>query len=276
MANMVSTKSSMQNEEQRIDNDEMGLKDILSFFKRSHRPILLFGVVGLVFASTYLALVSKKYEAGWQMQMAQFVDNSNKSNCEEPAALIQRLRTPTVYPVEVQQNCGIEGVDFSDYLGGKLKVDAIKGVNNAVTMKVSASSKEQAKQCAEAVVAMIVVQQRGLIEERLAGRQVQLAQYQQSLQEERQQLEKITKSELGNFAYLTKLDKLSWLRTRIDALQEEAMLSKLHPAKLLAPIYAPNTPVSTKTGLVLLLGLALGVMLGLLYALGREGWRRVI
>lgn len=101
-----------------------------------------------------------------------------------------------------------------------------------------------------------------------------MLQYQQALREEQQQLDKIKKSELDYFAYLAKLDKLSWLRTRIDVLQEEVLLSQLHPAKLIAPIYVPNKPVSLKVGLVLRLGLALGLMLGLLYTLGREGWRK--
>ena len=157
---------------------------------------------------------------------------------------------------------------------GAIQITAIKNVANAVEMRVRASTHEQAMKCAVAVVAMTVTQQRSLIEERLAGRQNQLTQYQQALREEMQQLEKIKKSELGNFAYLAKLDKLSWLRTRIDVYQEEVFLSRLHPAKLITPIYASKKPVPRRVGLVLILGLMLGLMLGVLYAFGREGWRR--
>lgn len=207
--------------------------------------------------------------------MAQVISNSNSSSIEEPVALIQRLRAPTVYPMEVQQSCGTpEGVEFGDYLDGKLKVDAIKGVANAVEMVVSSPSPDQARKCAEGIFAMLVAQQRDLIEERLAGRKEQLLQYQQALQEELQYLEKIKKSELVNLGYLAKLDKLGWLRIRIDVLQEEALLSKRHPAKLIAPIYVPNKPVLKRVGLVLLLGMMFGLMLGVLYALGREGWRK--
>lgn len=269
----------MQNEEQQTVSDEISLQSIVDFLRRNQRLMVFWILAGLLFSIAYLAQVPKKYEAKWQIQMAQYVNSNNSNNgnvnSEEPAELIQRLRAPTIYPIGVQQSCGMpENGEFGEYLGGTLKVDLVKNVTNAVEMKVSTTSQDQAKKCAEAIVAMIVAEQRGLIEERLAGRQAQLLKYQQAMREEQQQLETIKKSELGNFGYLAKLDKLSWLRTRIDALQEEALLSQMHPAKLIAPIYAPGKPVSSKAGLLLLLGVLLGLMLGVLSALLREGWRK--
>lgn len=249
------------------------------FLKRNQKVIALFGIVGLLISSAYVIQTPKVYEAGWQMQMAQFSksnsSSSSDSNSEEPAALVQRLRSPTTYSIEVQQDCGIpENEESGEYLNKKLEVQTIKESRSAVQFKFRAPSPAQAKQCADAVVKMIKAQQRSLIEERFAGRQPQLAQYQLALVEEQQQLEKIKKSELGNFGYLAKLDKLSWLRTRIDALQEEALLSQMYPAKLIAPIYVPSKPVSGKARLQLLLGIVLGLMLGVLYAFGREAWRK--
>lgn len=265
----------MQNEGQQTISNEISLRDIVDFLKRNQRLMVFWGLAGLLLSTAYVALAPKKYEARWQMQMAQFINGNVYINGEEPAALLQRLRAPTVYPVEVQQSCGIpENWEFGDYLGGTLKVEITKNVANTVDMKVYASNSDQAKKCAEVIVAMIMAQQRSLIEERLAGRQAQLAQYQNALREEQRQLETIKKSQLGNFGYLAQLDKLSWLRTRIDALQEEAFLSQMHPAKLGAPIYAPSKPVSSKVGLLLLLGVSLGLMLGVLYALVRDGWRK--
>lgn len=261
----------MQNENPQTAGDEISLKDIVDFLKRNWKLIVFCGVTGLLISSAYVILAPKKYEARWQMQMAQF----SNTNIEEPVALIERLRSPTAYPVEVRQHCGMpENGEFGDYLNNKLEVQVIKNLTKRVQFKFRAANHEQAKQCAETIVAMVMAQQRSLIEESLAGRQVQLAQYQLALTEEQKQLEKIKKSDLGNFGYLAKLDKLSWLRTRIDALQEEALLSQMHPAKLMAPIYAPSKPIPHKTGLVLLLGMSLGFMLGVLYALGREVWRK--
>lgn len=275
----------MQNVEWQTTRAKISLKDILSFLKRNALLIVTAVVAGVGLSVAYVAQVPKSYEAKWQMQMAQFVNSNGNGNgngnsisygnSEEPAALIQRLRVSLVYPVAVRLSCGMsQDGDLEDYLGGALDVKVSKNIATAVEMKFHAPSVAQARQCAEAIVAMIVEQQRGLIEERMAGRPEELTQYQQALREEQQQLGEIKQSELSNISYLSKLDKLSWLRTRIDALQEEVMLSKKHPAKLVAPIFVSSKPVSPKVSLILIFGVSLGLMLGVLYALGREGWRR--
>lgn len=70
MENMVSSKSSMKNEEPRMANAGISMKDIVDFFMRNQRRILLCGVAGLLFTTANLALTPSKYEARWQMQMA--------------------------------------------------------------------------------------------------------------------------------------------------------------------------------------------------------------
>lgn len=267
------------------EGNEFGLVEAIAFLKNNRKSIILGGLVGLLISVAYVVLTPKKYEARWQVQMANFgiskvsnnISNKDSNNVsEDPAALIQRLRTPTAYTAEVQQTCGMPtNGEYGDYLNGSLKVIAVKNVANAVEMTLTSPSPESARKCAEAIVAMIVAQQRSQIEESLAGRQAQAAEYQQALLEEQQQLEKIKKSELGNFGYLARLDKLSWLRARIDELHEEALQSQMHPAKLVAPIYVPSKPVSPKLAPALLLGVLLGMMLGLLYAIGREVWRKM-
>lgn len=277
----------MQNEQERTA-DEIGLNDVMVFLKSNRRSIVLGGFIGLSFAIAYIGLTPNKYEARWQVQMAKFVNNGNVSAnsngtnsisfslSEDPAALIQRLRVPTVYSPAVRQSCGVnEGSDPGEDLGGRLKVNLIKNVNDSVEMKVVSSSRDQAMKCAEALTGMIVEQQRDLIVERLAGRQTQLAEYRKALLVEQQQLEKLRNSELGNFGYLAKLDQVSWLRTRIDGLQEEAMLSQLHPARLTTPIYVPSGAVSPAVGMSLVLGALLGLMFGLIFALAREVWRKM-
>lgn len=269
----------MKNEGMQTEDNEIGLIDVLIFLKNNRRRIMLGGLVGILLSVAYVALTPKKYEARWQVQMAQFA-NSNcgtSNNAEEPVTLIQRLRIPTAYSIEVRQGCGMpEDGEFGEYLGGTLKVEAAKNAVNVVDMKITGSGLEKVKICAEAITSMIVAQQRALIEERSVGRQVQLAQYEQALKEEQQQLERIKRSELGNFGYLAKLDKLSRLHTKIDGLQEEILLAQLRPARIVAPIYVPSKPISPKAGFILLMGLALGLILGVLYAIGKAIWGRMV
>ncbi|MBI5890605.1 MAG: hypothetical protein HZB47_07995 [Nitrosomonadales bacterium] len=261
----------MQNEKQQAASDGISLRDFVDFFKRNYQLIVGGGVAGLLFSTAYVSVEPNKYEASWQMQMAQ----ANNSNSEEPAALIQRLRMPTAYPVEVQQACGMpDGGEFSEYLGGTLKVEAIKNVTNAVGMKIRVSSPVQAKQCADAIVAMVVAQQRGLIEERLAGRSELILFIEQMLQRDMQLFESLRRNENGSLKYLAKLERINSLNARLDALKEEVLMSTQHPAKVTVPIFVPSKPVPHRLGLLLLLGVSLGLMLGVLYALGRDGWRR--
>lgn len=267
----------MLEEKQQAASVEISLKGIVKFFKCNQRIIVFFCFVGLMLAAAYILLAPKKYEAKWQMEMSQFGSNSNSNNnnIEEPVALIHRLQFSSTYPAAVKQSCDMpEDGEYGEYLGGKLTVQIVSSVDRVVSMKLRAHSVMQARQCAEAIVAMIIAQQQGLVEERLAGRKEQLLQYQQTMLEEQQQLEVIKKSDLSGFAYLSQLDKLSALRTRIDGLKEETFLSTKHPAKLTFPMIVSNRPVSPKVGLVLPLGVLLGLMLGVLSALVRDKWRR--
>ena len=277
----------MQNEILQSTDAEISMKDIAKFVKCNLKLIVGCGIAALLTCSAYIILAPKQYEAKWQMQMAQFrssnsnssnsnSSNSSNSNSEEPAALVERLRSPTAYSTEVQQHCGMPANgEFGDYLDKRLEVKTIQNMTTAVGMKYRAVTPAQAKQCAESIVSMIITQQRSLIEEQLAGRQTQLVKYQQTLVEEQRLLEKMNKSELGSLDFLAKHDKLRWLRSRIDELQEESLLSRMHPAKLISPIYMPSKPISPKAGLVLPSGTLMGLMLGILFALGREVWRKV-
>lgn len=255
------------------ESDEINLKDFLAFLKRNYLFIFLCGVFGLIFSAGYLAYTPKLYESRMQLQMAQFKSNSN---IEEPAALISRLRGITAYPIEVLASCAIpEGAEMRDYLDGRIKVEVIKNVADIVEMRIKATSQELSRYCAEKIISMIVNQQINMIEQHLAGRQIQLLKYQQAMKEEINQIEKIKNPALTNFAYLARLDKLSFLRTRIDELQEEAFIAYKHPAKLIAPIDVSKKPVFPKVGLVIMLGTLLGLMLGLMYTLVRTVWHKV-
>ena len=271
-----------------MDKSSVGIEiaDIINLIKRNARRILLFTGIGLLFAAAYVFITPKKYEARWQLQMAFFSSNNNSnsysnsnsnSNSEEPEALVQRLHFPTTYPVAVRQICGLFEEDvMNDFLAKGFESRTVKNVAASVEMKLRADSIAQAQQCAEAIVAMISKQQTQIISDRMAGRYEQLQQYQQAFQEEQQQLASITSTELGRFAYLAKLDKLSWLRSRVDALQEETLLSLKHPTKLTAPIFVSSKAVSPKVPLVILMGILLGLMAGVLYCLFRDGVRRDI
>lgn len=261
----------MQQQKIESNNKSISLKDIVVFLRCNLALIVACGVIGIVFSLIYISVTPNSFEARWQLAMAQI----NNSNSEEPTALIQRLKSPTTYTARVFQACDKSGDDVGEYLDKALQVRTVKNVPNIIEFTLRVSNKELATQCANALIAMVIDQQRELIRERLSGRQEQLVQYEHALKEEMQQLEQLKKTELGNFGYLANLDKLTWLRTRIDALQEELFLSQKHPAKLTSPLLVSNKPVAPKKSLIMIIGLLLGLLLGLVYAMSREGWRKL-
>lgn len=189
--------------------------------------------------------------------------------------MIQRLRSPTVYASEVKQSCGMPGNgEFGDYLGGILIVNSFKNLANSIDMKVIASSPEEAKRCADSLVTMIVAQQRSLIEERLSGRQELMREMQQVLKREQLFSLKIKNLQIGNFEHFAKLNRINTLLMRIDALHEEILMSEKFPTKLLSPMYVSSKPVSPRINVVIIFGMALSLLLGVLYAMGREGWSK--
>lgn len=252
---------------------EVSLKDIVSSFRQEWKMIAFSGVMGLLLSAIYVSLIPEKYEAIWQIQMARF----GVVNSEEPTMLIQRLRLPTAYPVEVRRSCGVsEDEVLGDYLGGKLEIQPTLNIPTSVDMKFYAASSVQAKQCAEAIVVMLVEQQRDLAEAQrsLATSEKKITKYQRELAEELQQLEKIKNPALASVAYLTRLDQIAWLRHKIREEREDVLPVRIVPARLMAPIYVPGKPVPSKVQQVLLLGVLLGLLLGMLYALGKDGWSR--
>lgn len=272
----------MQNEIQSSSSEEIALKDIVDFFRLNQRLIVIW-LVGVVLLSVaYFLMAPKKYEVKWQIHMAQSVASNRDSSgisfnsIEEPSALVQRLRFPSIYPATVGISCGMsQDDDIGEYLDGALDVQAVKGVAAAVEMKFRARSVDVARQCAEAIVSMVVEQQAALIEERLVGRREQLSRYQKALLDEQRQLEQMKKKDLSNFAYLSKLDQLSLLRSRVEAFQEEIFLSTKHPAKLTAPILVSNKPISPKLSLVMFFGVLFGFMFGMIHALIRNVWSKI-
>lgn len=263
-----------KSEEMQTEGYGIGLVEAFSFLKCNRKYIFLGGLAGLMFAVVYIGLTPKKYEASWHMKMAQYVYANKITSIEEPGALAERLRSPTTYSDEVKKICAMPvGGEFGEYLGGALKVDVIKNSSDVLAMKLTALSTEQASSCAEAIATMIIKQQRTFVEESLAGSQQQLIQYKQILKEEQADLEKLKKSEASSLGYLVKFGQLSSLRARIGSLQEEIFSSQLHPARLVSPIYVPSKSGSPKVVFVSLLGIALGLMLGLLSALIIKAWR---
>lgn len=258
-------------------NDEINLKDIINFFKVNGKFIAAVAAATFLLSVVYVQLAPRKYEASALLQMARLQNSKvGLKSIESPASLAERLRYPASYSAATLQQCGVVDTEaLGEYLGGMLKVRALRPMPDVLEIKVRALTQETAKHCAEAIVQMTGTRQHDLVEAELLGTSENLAHKRQALADELRQLKSIGNAQTGNFGYLAKLDKLSALRTSIDALQEEVSFARRNPAKLSAPIYAPAGPVWPKVRLILFFGLFIGVLFGVLLALAKLAWRRI-
>jgi len=243
------------------------------FVGRNKALLGSFGLAGLLLAIVYLWASQSVYEVRWQLYMAQYAvvtdKGSNTLNAEEPAALIQRLRPVTTYTTNVLKECGHQNSE-GDYLNKTLAVQVVKNIPNLVEFKLKVPSIDLGRRCSEMIVSMITEQQAALIVERQAGKKDQLIKYQKELDKELEQLGRLKKGALDNFAYLAKQDKLSWLRTRVANLEEELDLSQRFPARLNAPVFLLNKPIAPNGPLILFVGVILGMLIGALSVWLRE------
>jgi hypothetical protein len=257
----------MQLNTYQAETDGISLKSITYFLKRNVSTFIVGGLAGIIVATAFVLLVPKRYESKMQLRMAQLGNGS----IEDPTAFSQRLRALTVYPGNVLQACEkFDEEELGGYLDGVVEVATVKNVPNIVEMKVRGSSPEQVKNCSESIMQMIVEQQSDLIREKLIGHKTQIAMYLQTLRDENRNLENIKRPDIGGIAYLSVLGKISWLRSRIDTLQEEEMLSQVHPTKLTVPIFISQRQTFPRVRLTLLIGILIGLSAGALVAFNRR------
>lgn len=256
---------------------EISLRDAVHFLKRAWKFLVVCGVAGLFIASTYVVVTRapEKYQAAGQIQMA---TTKEGNNIEDPEMLVERLRLPTAYPIEVRQSCGMpEDGEFGEHLGGALEIKPSKNVKGIAEVIILAGNTNQAKDCVGAIVKMIIGQQQNLVEAQFAVQNELMVRYRKLLAEEQQKFEKIKMTEFSLVRSAGLLGNLSWLNSRINSLQEELATSKAQPAKLIAPIYAPGKPVPTQSNVGrVLFGAFLGLMLGAFSAFVLEAWRKSV
>lgn len=261
----------MQTDMETAGNDEIELKDIIEFARENFKLIAATTLVAVALSLVYLMVTPKKYEGSLLLQMAQ----QGEAVIEAPVKLAVRLRYATSYTEAVTMACGFESLGaVGDNLGGMLKTSVLKLVPNVLELKLRATSPEEVSQCSAALSMMIAKQQHDLMEEHLIGKRATLEMLQQLETTHSKQLQYARKAEMGDYGFLVIMDKLSSLRTRIAALQEELQPTNLQSAKVLVPLNITPYPVFPNKKITLIIGLLGGVFLGVMFALIRNVVRK--
>jgi uncharacterized protein involved in exopolysaccharide biosynthesis len=273
--------SQSHNQEQSLDLNaqELSLIDILRFLKGAWKLMALAGMLGLATSIAYLALTPKQYEAVAQITMAQIGAANNNNNInplginiEEPALLIARLSSPTSFTPPVIAACGLEhDANAAQALSKSVKLAIPKGVVNVVELKTVGPTPQTAQACNLAVYELIKTTQSQIIAPYIEEAKVKLLDDEARLAKAKDLVAKADKSGSAmGAAYLSTRDEIRYLLDEISALKNVLTSNQSRATRLIAPVYAGDTPIAPKKRVALIAGLFAGLCLGLLIALARQ------
>ncbi|MBU3590681.1 hypothetical protein ICN11_01430 [Polynucleobacter sp. 78F-HAINBA] len=259
------------------DDNDISLIDILRFLKSAYKAIAIFGLAGIALSIAYLAMTSKQYEASVQIAMAQIGATNNNINppginIEEPALLISRLSSPTSYTPEVIAACGLQGqANATVSLSKSIKLTPAKGVASVVELKTFGLTPQAAQECALGVFELIKTTQAQIVAPYIEEAKIKLADDQERLQKAKDLVARSDKSGAAMSAsYLSTRDEIRYLLDEITALKNVVTSNQNRATRMVAPIYASDTPIAPKKRMALAAGLLGGLFLGLLIALARQ------
>jgi LPS O-antigen subunit length determinant protein (WzzB/FepE family) len=244
----------------------MELTHNMVFIKSNRRLIALFILSGLALAVIYLAVAPKTYQAVGLIKMAQL----NGVDIESPEIVKIRMALAGTYSESLIASCNEHASTSPEQFALNIKFETLKKSTSEIELKLPASSVTLAQKCAQDVFELVRQQQEQLIDERLLGRAEIVQVTQASLAKDLQTANSIAINRDSNLGFMSRLERINALKAKLDSLAEEKIMAHLHPAKLIAPIYAANKPIAPKPVLLMLLGVLLGLTLGILFAWFRQ------
>lgn len=263
--------------------DEISLKDIVDFVVESWKAVVLTGLLGLVGSVAYLWMTPNQYQANAQIKMAQISANNNNNNntnplgvnIEDPNLLMARLKLPTTYTAQEIKECGLESSTTAyEDLAATAKFSAVKGVGSMIELKINRDSKEVAVGCAQSLFENIKASQNQIIKPYIEEAKTLLVRYQDRLTNSQSLVSRADKSGAAlSAAYLANRDEVKFLTEEILRLNTFITTADTRQAKLVSPIYASDIPVAPKKRIALTAGLFVGLFLGLLWMLGKRGYK---
>lgn len=263
-----------------VTKDEISVEDVINFFLESWKVILVTGLIGILGAAGFIAVMPSQYEATARIQMMQIGSVSNTTNplgvnLEDPNLIIARLKLPSSYEFNQVKACGIDQENYpNELLVGLVKLEPVKGVSSIVELKIRMQSKDHAINCAQAVFYKIRDSQNAIMKPHIEEAKVLLKKYQIRLLEAQSIIGRADKAgDAFSAVYLINRDEMKFLTDESIRLNAFISSSETRQAKLVAPIYASDIPVFPKKKISLLMGLLAGLFLGVFIVMVRKFWR---
>lgn len=262
-------------------DDEIGVRDIVQFFKQGKRWIIGTFLVCLLLGGTYVLLVPPRYEASANIEMATVAGTP----VEAPNILAEKLKLPLYYSAGTYKVCGVEGELPSP---GQFLANQLKPVVNKnapiVSVKFRAKTTSDAKKCLESVIVDVKKSQNSLSKPIIDKKNVQLQTLLQKLKDAENLLTLLTESQVKFgindskssvdtmllATVLAKESEIKDLRNQINEMQISLTEPHTRNTTLVTPIYASDSKVEPKRALVMLFSAFGGLLLGVLLFAGRK------
>lgn len=256
--------------------DEISIRDIINFLVDSWKLIILTGFLGLIASIAYLALTPNQYLAAAQIKIPQLIDknlNFSLSNYnDDSSVMIARLKFPSSYEAEDVKACGFDSSNTSfDAIQKNIKVSLMKDARSIIELNVKHDSKEIAAACVQSLFENIKLYQNKLIEPLIKKANHYLVKNQNRLNTLQSYISQTDKSggALSNI-YLAYRDEVNFLKEEIYRLNIFIESADLSQVSLISPIYASDIPVSPQRTKSLILGFMVGLLIGLIFAIGKR------
>jgi hypothetical protein len=253
---------------------ELGLVDIALFIRGNWKTFFIFICAGVLLAIIFLILYPKQYEATSQMQVAQLVTNKNNNgeasiiNIENPAILMNRLKSPLTYDENTLLVCGF--TNNASAMAMAVKSNIPKGATNTLEIKFQSKSKDVAIKCLAELFLLIQSQEVKLAQPYIEEMNERIDEINGRIRLNQGILEKSAQLPLGSWSYFFNLDEIRRLYSERDNLKNVINLTHVYKAKLLIPPYSMDRPVSPNFYKVILIGLGAGIIFSLFFIFLRK------
>jgi hypothetical protein len=256
------------------DYSELGLVDIAHFIRENWKTFFISICAGGLLSIIFLILYPKQYEAVSQMQVAQLVTNKNNNgeasiiNVENPAILMNRLKSPLTYDENTLRVCG-----FSNNASAMAMVvtsNIPKGATNTLEIKFKSKTKDAAIECVAQLFLLIQSQEIKLTQPYIEEMSQRIDEINTRIKLNQEILEKSAQLPLGSWSYFFNLDEIRRLYAERDNLKNVITLTHVYKAKLLIPPYSMDRPVSPNFYKVIFIGLSTGFIFSLFFIFLRK------
>lgn len=265
-----------------FSEDEISLTDILFFLQDSIGSVILSVLACVILGGAYYFSTPKLFEASATIQMAMATGNP----VETPTVLLEKIKLPLYFSQAAWTACDTQ----EDTTPSRKIAEKIKPILNKsapfIGFTVQAQSKQEAKECLQAVIFDIAAKQAELAKPILDQKRTQITQLEEKLQLAEEISKSLSPNKLGtNFPDTQFASRALILATTLSNSREikdltnqinDAKVSleepQTKPTSMPTPIYAPEFAVNKRPVFTLGISLVLGIFIGLLVT----GFRKIL